>query len=271
MLEQLPAFVAQVLRLSIWLVLLSALFIPLERWCAVAPGAHSRRERLHDLAYYFASSLLPALVLSLPLALIGHFAHQLMPAGVQNGLAGMPLVGRVATAFLVGEVAYYWAHRLTHQIPALWQFHAVHHSPQHLYFLVNTRAHPVDLLFTRFCALLPLYVLGLAGPTPGGSITPVSVILVGTAWGFLVHSNVRLRLGALEWLISSPHFHHWHHSRFDHVNHNYAAMLPLIDRFFGTLHLPREWPADYGIDVPLSPTLRGQLADPLQSGSKTAP
>jgi len=270
MLEQLPAFATQILRLTVWLALLSVLFIPLERWFAVAQAPHSRTERLHDLAYYFLSSLLPALVLGFPLAFLGQLAHQLMPAAVQSALAGLPLAARLALAFLIGEVGYYWGHRLAHQVPMLWQFHAVHHSPQHLYFMVNTRSHPIDLLFTRFCALLPLYVLGLAGPTLGGSVTPAGVILVGTIWGFLVHSNVRLRLGPLEWVVATPHFHHWHHTRYDHINRNYAAMLPLVDKLFGTLHLPREWPAEYGIDVPLSPTLSGQLADPLQSNGKTA-
>ena len=31
---------------------------------------------------------------------------------------------------MVGETAYYWAHRLSHQIPFLWRFHAVHHSAE---------------------------------------------------------------------------------------------------------------------------------------------
>jgi sterol desaturase/sphingolipid hydroxylase (fatty acid hydroxylase superfamily) len=41
-------------------------------------------------------------------------------------------------------------------------------------------------------------------------------------------------------------------------------MLPWLDRLFGTYHMPRrEWPAAYGIDKPVSPSLLGQLFDPL--------
>jgi sterol desaturase/sphingolipid hydroxylase (fatty acid hydroxylase superfamily) len=150
---------------------------------------------------------------------------------------------------------------ISHQLPWLWQFHAVHHSPGHLYFLINTRAHPVDMVVTRLFGLTPLYLVGLAGASAGGSATPALVILSGTVWGFFLHSKLRLRLGPIEWIIATPAFHHWHHSCDDHISHNYAALLPLLDRAFGTLHLPRIWPAAYGLE----------LATPARSASNSTP
>ncbi len=38
LLDQLPPFVVSVLRLSVWLAILSAVFVPLERLFAVRPG-----------------------------------------------------------------------------------------------------------------------------------------------------------------------------------------------------------------------------------------
>lgn len=91
------------------------------------------------------------------------------------------------------------------------------------------------------------------------------MILIGTLWGFFIHANVRWRFGPLEWLIATPAFHHWHHSRIEHTNRNYAAMLPPLDRLFGTLHLPAQWPAAYGIEAPLPASLGGQLIEPLRT------
>jgi len=84
-----------------------------------------------------------------------------------------------------------------------------------------------------------------------------------TTWGFFIHANLRWRLGPLEWLVATPAFHHWHHSRNDHINRNYASTLPVLDRVFGSHYLPRHWPAEYGTDTPHADTLGAQLLDPL--------
>ncbi|WP_211232086.1 sterol desaturase family protein [Pseudoduganella violaceinigra] len=257
------AIAEQVLRLVLWLCLLCAIFLPLERRFAVHQEEAGERQRWPDLFYYFANSLLPMLLLAVPMALAAQLSRSIVPAAVPTTLSALPLAARLLLALLVSDLCAYWAHRLAHRWPLLWRFHAVHHSPTHVYFLTNTRAHPVDLLFVRFCGLLPLYVLGLAGPSVAGSATPVAVILLGSVWGFFIHSNIRVRLGPLEWLLSTPAFHHWHHTRHEHIDRNFAAMLPLLDRIFGTYYLPRTWPADYGTDTPVASDLGGQLAAPF--------
>jgi sterol desaturase/sphingolipid hydroxylase (fatty acid hydroxylase superfamily) len=100
------------------------------------------------------------------------------------------------------------------------------------------------------------------------------VLLLGTVWGFFIHANVRWRFGPLEWLIATPAFHHWHHSNEGqpYMNKNYAALLPWIDRFFGTLYLPKDKrPAHYGIDEPIPTSFYDQLVEPyLISEGSTA-
>ncbi len=167
-------------------------------------------------------------------------------------------------AMIVGEVGFYWGHRLSHQWPVLWRFHAVHHSAEHMNFLVNMRAHPIDLVFTRMCGLVLLYASGLTavvGPHP--TLVPALVLFIGSMWSFLIHANVRWRLGPLEEIISTPAFHHWHHSRNDHIDRNFSSMVPFIDRVFGTFYLPKHWPAEYGTETPMPATLHGQLLAPL--------
>ena len=261
------AFLISVLRLCSWLTVLAVVFIPLERLCAIHPQKILRKGMLTDVGYYFLSGLLPAVLLSVPVGLLAWFVHLAVPGSFLAATAALPFWARALAGLVVGEIGYYWGHRWSHEIPFLWSFHSIHHSAEHVDFMVSTRGHPVDVVFGRFCGLVPMYVLGLASPAAAsGSLVPVVVTLVGMSWGFFIHANLRWRFGPLEWLISTPGFHHWHHTLTGPINRNYASTLPWLDWIFGTLHLPRnEWPESYGINAKLPDSLLGQLAYPLQS------
>jgi len=262
-------FALSVLRIGLWLVLLTMLFVPLERWCSARHAPLRKRAWRQDLAYYMISSLVPIVLLSVPAALLAVAASHVLPSVLTTAVAGLPPALRMALAFLVGEIGYYWGHRLSHELPCLWRFHALHHSSEPLHFLSNTRTHPVDMIVTRLCGLVPMYLTGLAGPSMAGSAAPALLLVLGMLWGFFIHADLRWRLGPLEWLVTTPAFHHWHHSRNDHINRNYAATLPVLDRVFGSHYLPRHWPAQYGTDTPQADTLAGQLLDPLLPAVKT--
>jgi sterol desaturase/sphingolipid hydroxylase (fatty acid hydroxylase superfamily) len=177
----------------------------------------------------------------------------------------------MTAAMVVGEIVFYWGHRWSHEIPLLWRFHAIHHSARHINFLVNTRAHPVDLVFTRLCGLLLLQACGLASAVGGHpTLVPALVLFIGSLWSFFIHANVRWRLGPFEELIASPAFHHWHHTLDDHNDHNFAPMLPFMDRLFGTFYLPKIWPSAYGINTPMPEALIDQLLEPFSGRSKVA-
>jgi sterol desaturase/sphingolipid hydroxylase (fatty acid hydroxylase superfamily) len=261
-----PAFVIDTLRLVVWLVILTAIFVPLERMFALHPQRIFRRDVGVDLCYYFGNSLLTVAALAFPLAILASVVHRIVPSPILAFTAGLPLWARLAAAFVVGEIGFYWGHRWSHEIPFLWRFHSVHHSPVELDFLTNTRGHPVDIAFTRLCGFVPLYALGLMQGTTGHiDVGPALIVVVGTLWGFFIHANLRLRFGWLEWLVATPAFHRWHHTNDANRDHNYASMLPVMDRLFGTFHLPRTWPPSYGIDAPMSPRLADQLLAPLGS------
>src|SRR5438477_5473660 len=101
------------------------LFVPLEKLFALRPQKVLRRGLLTDLTHLFVNNLFStvgaiALVVIMALPMIWLRAFDLvgyLPAGVA-----------VALAVVLVFVGNYWGHRLTHQVPFLWRFHAVHHS-----------------------------------------------------------------------------------------------------------------------------------------------
>lgn len=78
---------ATALRPCVWLILLTALFVPLERWFGVRHDGPNGALR-HNLAVYFLSSLVPIVLLSAPMALL---AAWLVPDALTTTVAGLPL------------------------------------------------------------------------------------------------------------------------------------------------------------------------------------
>ena len=260
-----PAFDA--LKFTNGLILLFVLLVPLERLFAQRPQRVLRPGFATDVGWYFVSSLLPGRLLWLPLLALAWLAPQLTPAAWQTAVGALPGWARLAAGLVVAELGAYWGHRWMHAVPLLWRFHALHHSAEQMDWLVNTRAHPVDLVFTRLCSLLPLYALGLAQPAAGRvDWLPLLVTLLAACWGYFVHANLRWRFGALEHVVATPAFHHRHHANegASRGHANYAPTMPWVDRLFGTYRVGG-WPAAYGIDQPMAPTLAGQLLQPFRA------
>src|SRR5271166_2912175 len=202
-------FATDVGRLAVWLVLLVCIFVPLERLFALRPAKIWRKQVGVDLAWYFINSIVPAAIIAMPLALMARALRGFDPGGYYSTVAAWPFWVKFPLVMLVNDIGAYWAHRAMHVYPWLWRFHAIHHSAEEMDWLVNTRAHPFDLVFTRFAGLAPVYLLGLAASTGQTSDPAVALVLIiGTIWTFFIHANIRCRLGPLEWVVSSPAFHH---------------------------------------------------------------
>lgn len=239
------------LRLVGWFLLLAAVFIPLELLFSQRRQPIFRRRWLQDFGFFFLNGLLPPLLLAIPISIMAALIRHIGPQDFYRQVATLPLGLRLLLAMVVGEIGGYWGHRWCHEVPILWQIHAVHHSAEQLDWLVNSRAHPFDFLITRVTGLLPVFLLGLAQPAAATvDVVTVAYITIATFWSYGIHANISWRFGWLEQLLATPAFHHWHHANDDprHLNRNYAAMFPWVDRLFGTLWLPsRRWPASYGL------------------------
>jgi sterol desaturase/sphingolipid hydroxylase (fatty acid hydroxylase superfamily) len=259
----------RVLGLVGWLAAMALLFGVFERLRPARSQRFLRRDLGVDLAYYFLSGIVPAFAVAAATVAVSWVVSGWVPTRFMTTVAELPLGLRVALLIVVGDAAYYGIHRASHVVPWLWRFHRIHHSPTELDWLVNTRAHPVDLMVARVVPLVPLLVFGLRQPGLRDMEAVAALYLtLTTVWAFFVHANVRVRLGPLEHVITSPAFHHWHHHQEAGVPQhcNFASLLPVLDRLFGTWHLPRDrLPKVYGAADPLPPTLAGQLLSPFRA------
>jgi len=107
--QHILGFVMQVARLCVWLVLLTAVFAPLERFFAVRPAKLFQQGWTTNLGWYFINSLAPIFLLGPPSALIAMLIHATLPASITGAGAALPLWGRMIAAMVVGEIGFYWA------------------------------------------------------------------------------------------------------------------------------------------------------------------
>lgn len=254
------------LGLAVSLVVLALVFGTLERRWPLRPQRFWRPGLAQDVGYYFIGALLPAFALVAVTAALAWALGGLLPAGLQAWISEWPLWLRFVAIVVLGDLAFYAAHRGSHRHPGLWRLHAIHHSPTALDWLVNTRAHPLDLVFARACSAVPLLVLAPRQPAGEMEVLAAGYLALTTFWAFFVHANLRWRLRWLQPFVVTPAFHHWHHAAAAPAGGcNFASLFPWIDRLFGTWHLPAgDFPAAYGIDAPLPPALGGQLLQPFR-------
>src|ERR1700730_14029553 len=140
------AFLFGVARVAAWLLLVAVVFLPLELLTALHPRKFFCKSLAGDIGFYFISGLIPGLLLAPPMALVAMGAHVIVPYSLHAAVAAWPIWARALAALVVGESGFYWGHRWAHEIPLLWRFHAIHHSAEEIDWLVNTRAHPFDIV-----------------------------------------------------------------------------------------------------------------------------
>lgn len=146
-----------------------------------------------------------------------------------------PVAGQMVLMMVVADGLRYWLHRWAHEWEPLWRFHAVHHSPHKLYWLNVGRFHPIDKGLQFVLDSLPFLMIGV-----GEEVLALYVVCYAIN-GFFQHSNIDLRLGWLNYVVSGPELHRWHHSQWkEESNHNYGNNLIVWDWVFGTRYLPDE-------------------------------
>lgn len=245
---------------------LGLVFVPLERLIPFHAQPVLRRQWLSDLGFWVFNRPLLLVLAFLYVGAIGGGLGFAVPVGATTWVGALPLWASVPLALLVADLTFYCFHRAAHAIPVLWQFHAVHHSIEKLDWLASVRVHPLDQLFTTISGVALQLALGFSVET---------LAITGTVYlwqSHFVHSNLRVSLGPLRWLIAGPAFHHWHHSdRPEARDKNFAGQLPFLDRLLGTAHFPeKEFSQTYGIPDPVPSAYPSALLYPFRRLARMA-
>jgi sterol desaturase/sphingolipid hydroxylase (fatty acid hydroxylase superfamily) len=151
-----------------------------------------------------------------------------------------PGAGVFALALLADDFAYYWYHRLHHEMRLLWASHVPHHSSRRYNLATALRQSWTPMTALPFYA--PLAWLGF---DPALLVTVHGLNLLYQFW---IHTELIERCPAwFEAVFNTPSHHRVHHgSNPRYLDRNYGGILILWDRLFRSFEPERE-PVRFGL------------------------
>ncbi|MFN3840253.1 MAG: sterol desaturase family protein [Cyclobacteriaceae bacterium] len=147
--------------------------------------------------------------------------------------------------FLLTDLAYYWAHRKSHEINLFWGGHVVHHQSEDYNLSVALRQSSLQVIWT-FAFSLPLAFIGFR--TYDFALMSAFI----TLYQFWIHTETIGKMGWFEYVFNTPSHHRVHHGRDPkYIDKNHAGTLIIWDKIFGTFQQEEERPT-YGITKPIN-------------------
>jgi alkylglycerol monooxygenase len=147
--------------------------------------------------------------------------------------------------FLLVDLAYYWAHRMSHEINLFWGGHVVHHQSEEYNLSVALRQSSFQVVWT-FAFSLPIAFLGF------NTVDFVLISAFNTLYQFWIHTETINKMGWFEYVFNTPSHHRVHHGRNPkYIDKNHAGTLIIWDKMFGTFQAEEERPT-YGITRPIN-------------------
>lgn len=145
----------------------------------------------------------------------------------------------------VDDFAYYWFHRISHEVRFFWNFHVVHHSSNQYNLSVAVR----QSWFSGLAHWVFYIPVALVGFPLWAFATMHGFNLIYQFW---IHTKVVKKLPAFaEYVLNTPSHHRVHHGVNDeYLDKNYAGIFIVWDRLFGTFVGENETPR-YGIIKPI--------------------
>jgi len=142
--------------------------------------------------------------------------------------------------FFAEDLCYYAFHRAGHEVRFFWAAHVNHHSSR--FYNLSTalrQSWTTPLTGPAFWLVLPLI-----GFHPAMIAVCQAVSLIYQFW---LHTELISTLGPFEWFFNTPSHHRVHHGRnVEYLDRNYAGILIIWDRIFGSFE-PERVPVDYGL------------------------
>lgn len=147
--------------------------------------------------------------------------------------------------FLGIDLGYYWFHRLSHRVRFLWAIHESHHSSELMNLSVALRQPPLEPWFDW-----PFFIaLAWVGFSAHAILTMYAFNLF---YQFFIHTELIGKLPRwVEWWLNTPSHHRVHHGvNLQYIDRNYAGVLIIWDRVFGSFE-PEIEPVKYGVLHPV--------------------
>lgn len=234
---------------------------------AVAPGLLAPAPRFAQRLRHIALGLINAGagLLAAALLLLADTPAANADFGLLRAL-GLPLWAAVPLGMILLDFWQYACHVAFHHVPFLWRFHAVHHNADKMDATVAMRFHTLEIL-AHGIATIPFAVL--AG-IPIEVVALYNLVLLPASMFHHANFSIPPRLDRwLRLLIVTPRMHWLHHSRWQpETNSNYASVLSIWDRLFGTLRTrARAETVEIGLDGYTQDqidTLKGMMATPFR-------
>jgi len=142
--------------------------------------------------------------------------------------------------FFADDFAYYWFHRVHHEVRFFWASHIVHHSSQ--YYNLSTALRQSWTPMTALPFWIPLALVGFA---PWMILMQKAINLIYQFW---IHTERVKKLPApIEYVFNTPSHHRVHHGANEvYLDRNYGGILIVWDRLFGSFQGETERPR-YGL------------------------
>ena len=175
-----------------------------------------------------------------------------------------PWLLQVVMAVLLLDLGISAVHQLSHRLPWLWRFHAVHHAAERLYGFNGWMKHPLHQLLETAAGMTPLLLLGVTQPVAAAVAFAVAIQLL------LQHANADYRIGPFKYLLATAEVHRFHHVRGPQGDVNFGLFTTLWDHAAGCFrYIPDETPRApdaVGLAPPVPPrSYLAQLVAPFSS------
>lgn len=168
-----------------------------------------------------------------------------MLAGTMHYVQNLPSAVKIIVALFVVDFVLYWIHRAQHRYGFMWRTHAWHHSVEQMYWFSGFRTS----FFHSFIYNIPQVVV----PVTLLKLSPAEAGIgysIGLLIQFWEHTNLKVSVGPLAWLLVTPDYHRVHHSASEHRGMNLAPTFRIWDRLFDTyvdpVTLSKEFPLGLG-------------------------
>ena len=164
------------------------------------------------------------------------------------GWISLPLWAKLIVGLLLLDLlGAYTPHWVEHHVKWMWQFHAIHHTDQHVDVTTANRHHPGESVIRFVFTIIATIVVG----------APIWLIMLYQSMSVVLsqynHSNIQMPKAIdriLVLFICTPNMHHVHHHyRMPYSDTNYGNIFSFWDRIFGTYIEVDNSKLKYGLDT----------------------